>query len=232
MSVIPRFSELARATSPRLDLIALALAQEFTEVDCERALAELDALGADVAGQLAGAGQRSTGRAAGGRAGPADAARTVSHTLGVRHGFIGDRSDYDHPDNSMLDRVLVRRRGLPILLSIVYVEVARRAGVTLSPIGLPGHFIVAQLQVSPPLLLDPFAGGAELPATAIAEPPLAWGAHAIAMRMLNNLVAAHARRGDLGAAIKAAELRTLLPAPAGERAHLRAALRSMQARLN
>ena len=59
----------------------------------------------------------------------------------------------------MLDLVLTRRRGLPILLSVVYVEVARRAGIQIAGVGLPGHFVVGHFGTDPPVLLDPFAGG-------------------------------------------------------------------------
>jgi regulator of sirC expression with transglutaminase-like and TPR domain len=52
--------------------------------------------------------------------------------IGAAHGFVGDREHYDDPSNSMLDLVLTRRRGLPILLSVVYVEVARRAGIKIA----------------------------------------------------------------------------------------------------
>ena len=57
----------------------------------------------------------------------------LSHVLGTLHGFTGDTEQYDRPENSMLDRVLERRRGLPILLSTVYVEAARRARHARSP---------------------------------------------------------------------------------------------------
>src|SRR5450755_4022683 len=57
--------------------------------------------------------------------------------LGAAHGFAGNRERYDDPDNSMLDLVLARRRGLPILLSVVYIEVARRGGIPLAGVGLP-----------------------------------------------------------------------------------------------
>ena len=81
-----------------------------------------------------------------------------------RLGFGGDREDYYDPENSYLNRVLASRRGIPISLSVIYVEVARRAGVTAAGIGLPGHFIVAAGDDSPgaPIYLDPYNGGSPL----------------------------------------------------------------------
>jgi regulator of sirC expression with transglutaminase-like and TPR domain len=219
--LVPPFSELAAADDPRLDLLALALAREFREVDAADALATLDLLGAELL--LAVREVEPTPRAI---------ARACAQTLGGAYGFIGDPDEYDHPDNSMLDRVLARRRGLPILLSTVYVEAARRAGIALGSVGLPGHFVVAHFGVEPPLLLDPFSGGAEVVARAPRELVRPWRAHEVAMRMLNNLVGSFARRGDLGAAIRAASMRLALPADADERELLEGELRAMQARLN
>ena len=132
----------------------------------------------------------------------------------------------------MLDVVLARRRGLPILLSIVYVEVARRVGIRLGGVGLPGHFVVAHFGFAPPLLLDPFAGGRPLADEAPLELVRPWAPHETALRMLNNLVSAYLRRHDLGAAIRAAELRLALPLEETARDGLEAELRSVQARLN
>ncbi|MDQ6605946.1 MAG: transglutaminase-like domain-containing protein [Actinomycetota bacterium] len=218
---LPPFSELAAAPEATLDLIALGLAAEFREVDAAAAIAELDALGAELA------------RAAAATPGdPAALASACGQLLGVEHRFAGDREDYDHPENSMLDAVLARRRGLPILLSVVYVEVARRAGIALVGVGLPGHFVVGHFGAEPPLLLDPFSGGAtvegQFPRTLLRP----WGAHETAMRMLNNLVGSYQRRGDLGPAIRAATMRMALPAAEREREVLRGELRAMQARLN
>ncbi len=221
MAELPGFAELAGAPDATLDVIALGLAAEFREVDAAAAIAELDALGEELAG---------TPGVAGGD--PSAQAFACARLLGTERGFAGDREDYDHPDNSMLDTVLVRRRGLPILLSAIYVEVARRAGIALAGVGLPGHFVVGHFGVEPPLLVDPFAGGA-----AVQEPvPRAlvrpWGAHETAMRMLNNLVGSYQRRGDLGSAIRAARMRMALPSGGPEREVLRAELRAIQARLN
>jgi regulator of sirC expression with transglutaminase-like and TPR domain len=90
-----------------------------------------------------------------GREGPLEALRRV---LFSEEGFRGDEESYDEPSNSSVARVLARRRGMPITLSIVTMEVARKAGLPLEGIGLPGHFVVG----GPPLgrrYLDAFDGG-------------------------------------------------------------------------
>jgi regulator of sirC expression with transglutaminase-like and TPR domain len=73
-------------------------------------------------------------------------------------GFRGDREDYDDPRNSFLDQVLERRRGLPIALATLTLAVARRAGVPMAGIGMPGHFVVADTAGTEPRYLDPFDG--------------------------------------------------------------------------
>jgi regulator of sirC expression with transglutaminase-like and TPR domain len=145
MLSLPAFAALAGQAEPRLDLLALALAREFRAVDADGALAELDRLGAELREAHGGS--------------PAEEAEECRLLLGERSGFTGNRKEYDHPDNSMLDLVLARRTGLPILLSVVYVEVARRAGIPLAGVGLPGHFVVGHFGADPPLLLDPFSRG-------------------------------------------------------------------------
>jgi regulator of sirC expression with transglutaminase-like and TPR domain len=221
MSNIPPFAELTAHPDAALDLLVLALAAEFRDVDADGAIAKLDALGAD----LVGTAEQTSGT-------PEALALACGQLLGVAHGFTGDREHYDDPDNSMLDLVLARRRGLPILLSVVYIEVARRAGIVLDGVGLPGHFVVGHFGADPPLLLDPFAGGTRVEAGMAQDLVRPWQAHEIAMRMLNNLVAAYHRRGDLGAAIRAASMRLALPTQASQRDTIKAELRALQARLN
>ncbi len=221
MADLPSFADLAAAPDPPLDELALALAAEFREVDAAAALARLDDLGARLAERLATIPPV-----------PAEEARACALLLGGEEGFAGVHVDFEHPDNSMLDVVLERRRGLPILLSVLYVEVARRADVALVGIGLPGHFVVGHVGARPPVVLDPFSRGAvveETPPEALLRP---WRPAEIALRMLNNLMAAYRRRGDLTGAIKAARMRLALPGEAEERAVLRAELRSLQAMLN
>ncbi|HEX5709138.1 MAG TPA: tetratricopeptide repeat protein [Pyrinomonadaceae bacterium] len=75
-------------------------------------------------------------------------------------GFGGDESNYYDPRNSFLNRVVERRAGIPITLSIVYMEVGRRAGLAVEGVGMPGHFIVRARGPldDADLLVDPFAG--------------------------------------------------------------------------
>lgn len=214
------FAELARCPDPPLDALTLAVAAEFGDVDAAAARAHLDALGTELA------------TAVGSTRAPPEEAKACASVLGARHGFAGDVEHYDDPENSMLDCVLERRKGLPILLSVVYVEVARRAGVELRGVGLPGHYVVGHFGVEPPILLDPFAGGGPLreePPAALVRPA---GAHETVLRVLNNLVGSFGRRGDLGPEIRAAELRLVLPLDSATRAHLEAGLRALRARLN
>src|SRR5690606_13265031 len=72
-------------------------------------------------------------------------------------GFAGDVEDYGNPRNSLLDSVLDRRRGIPITLAVVLIEVARRAGVALEGVGMPGHFLV-RAAGDGELFADPFHG--------------------------------------------------------------------------
>ncbi len=76
-------------------------------------------------------------------------------------GFHGDLRSYERPDpaNSHLDQVLLRRSGLPIMLSLVYMEVGWRLGMPLSGVALPGHFIVRYSAEPHDLYIDPFSSG-------------------------------------------------------------------------
>ncbi|MEI7771366.1 MAG: tetratricopeptide repeat protein [Chloroflexales bacterium] len=76
-------------------------------------------------------------------------------------GFHGDPHSYDLPDpaNSHLDQVLLRRGGLPIMLSLVYMEVGWRLGLPLSGLALPGHFLVRYTAQPHDLYVDPFSSG-------------------------------------------------------------------------
>ena len=210
------FSELAQSHTPTLDRLALAIAAEFRDVDEERALGRLDELADELESGLS----------------PREEADALAALIGGRYGFTGNEAYYDHPDNSMLDLVLERGLGLPILLSVVYEEVARRRGIPLHGLGLPGHFVVAHFGEDPPLVYDPFAGGERIELEAPPELVRAWRPQETALRILNNLVASFGKHGDLMKAIRAAELRLELPMEVETYTELEAELRSYRARLN
>ena len=74
-------------------------------------------------------------------------------------GFQGNRDDYYDPRNSYLNEVIERRRGIPITLSVLYIEVARRVGLSLQGIGFPGHFLVKYNDGEEQILIDAFNSG-------------------------------------------------------------------------
>jgi regulator of sirC expression with transglutaminase-like and TPR domain len=151
-------------------------------------------------------------------------ALAVNHVLFERNGLHGERENYSDPANSYVNCVIERKRGLPILLCLLWVQTVLRAGGKAHGIGLPGHFIVA-LDVAEELgegriYLDPFNRGMQMSQddcyrVAMAA-GVAWHAEFLqpvsgmqwAIRMLNNLRNAYHERGD--AANTAAVLEQLL----------------------
>ncbi|MEC8425149.1 MAG: transglutaminase-like domain-containing protein [Myxococcota bacterium] len=147
----------------------------------------------------------------------------LSHALFEVRRFAGDTDEYDAPRNSFLDRVLERRRGLPILLCVVFMEVGRRVGVDVDGISFPGHFVVAPRGADPRFYVDPFNGGRVLRDADLRDHlaqtagtsevgPEAWrrftnrvDSASILQRMNNNLKRSWARRGDLAGALRAVD---------------------------
>jgi regulator of sirC expression with transglutaminase-like and TPR domain len=216
-----RFADLV-ARPPELlplDEAMLLVAAHDHEVDLTAQLSRLDALAA--------------------RCEPATVDGVIDVLFGG-HGldgdaFAGDADDYHHPDNSFLDRVLDRRRGLPILLSVLTAEVAARAGVCLAPVGMPGHFLLRDC--APPdddnddddndasnVFIDPFNSGRRLDRDGCIEiftrlhpeqrfrdeflDPV--DNRAVLLRVLTNLVHTYTRRGPVSSLAWALHLRALL----------------------
>jgi regulator of sirC expression with transglutaminase-like and TPR domain len=88
---------------------------------------------------------------------PYEQATALVHHVAMRLGFHGNPREYYDPENSYLDSVVRRRQGIPITLAVVYLAVAERVNIPLSPIGFPGHFLV---RVGEPegVYVDPFEG--------------------------------------------------------------------------
>ncbi len=83
----------------------------------------------------------------------------LSEVLAARHGFAGDTQTYDDPQNANLIRVLDRKRGLPVALGILYIDVARRAGLDAEGINFPAHFLVRVGDGAVRTIVDPFDSG-------------------------------------------------------------------------
>jgi regulator of sirC expression with transglutaminase-like and TPR domain len=135
---------------------------------------------------------------------PGDILKGLDAILFEEEGFRGDHQNYYDPQNSFLNRVLERKLGIPITLSLVYTEVGRRAGFPVHGIALPGHFIAGLMHASGTLYIDPFNHGEILTEKECREMVLArygqeaaadtgWhtpaGKRAILKRMLRNLKA-------------------------------------------
>ena len=168
------------------------------------------------------------------RLGDGDVDRVCRMLFGVL-GLRGDTRTYGDPRNSYLDQVLTRRLGIPISLSVLLMEVARRCGTTLEGVGLPGHFLVRDPS-SPDLLIDAFSGGQRLNGArceellrsvagpeATLEPEMLErvGPRATLARMLANLDRTFARRGDRRSLAWVTRLRIDIPGrPVRERLEL------------
>ncbi len=85
--------------------------------------------------------------------------RVLNRVLFHEQGLRANTDNYTDPLNSHLDQVLTRRKGIPLSLSIVYLLVAERAGLSLEPVGLPGHFLVGCYEEAEPFFIDPFNSG-------------------------------------------------------------------------
>jgi regulator of sirC expression with transglutaminase-like and TPR domain len=209
-----RFARLVARPEPEIDLALGALviaAQGRPEIDERAALGHLDQLADRVRARL------DLGD-------PATVVAARLHDVLYREvGFRGPRAaDYHDPGNSLLDRVLARRVGLPISLAIIELETAWRIGLPLVGVGLPGHFIVGGPDR---LLFDPAAGGRSLTlddCQALIRRSVGDGVllHAgmlrpvsrrqILARVLRNLRAAHLAARDWRSALDAIDLLRVL----------------------
>ncbi|MCU1498701.1 MAG: hypothetical protein JWM47_2654 [Acidimicrobiales bacterium] len=161
---------------------------------------------------------------------PGDDLAAVTHHLFSTLGFKGDTRSYYDPSNSLLPSVLQRRRGIPITLAVVAVEVARRLEVTATVVGMPGHVLIGDGD-EPTRWVDGFNGGQWLDASgARARFAVVHGRHApfdpgylaptpdigVLARLLANLVAVFNADGDIHRLVKVRELRAAIPG-VGER---------------
>lgn len=200
-SYLHLFAHVALRPEPQLDLgqATLLIAEpEYSGLDVAHYVAMLDRLGEEAKRRVA--------------AGEAPPAHCLGELLYEVVGFEGNESDYYDPRNSFLNEVLDRRTGIPVTLAVVYLEVARRAGVTAEGIGFPGHFLVQVSEPDGPVIVDPFTGALldrndlrQLRHRVEGEErdPEPWQLEAVTkrqilVRMLSNLQAIYRSRGDRG----------------------------------
>lgn len=136
-----------------LDSAALVLSElDHESLDLDPYLDLLRAITDAVDTERAGIGEEHL------QSGEAQAA-LLARVLGTRFDFAGDSSTYDAPLNADMIRVLDRRRGLPVALSILYVAAARRIGWTAYPLNTPGHVLVSIGSKADRAVIDPFNRG-------------------------------------------------------------------------
>lgn len=211
------FAESLLEPDERIDLARSALliaAEEYPALDIARYLARLDELAGEVAPRL------SQARSA------AERVAVLNRFLFAEQGFAGNREHYEDPRNSFLNEVLDRCAGIPITLSLVYMEVARRAGVEVDGVGFPGHFLVKH-GGRDAIVVDAFFQtvltheecqvrlAAVLGAAAQLQPELHLRkatAREILVRLLGNLKVLYVRSADFGRALACCE-RILLVTP-------------------
>jgi len=192
-------------TNLTLDRAALELAAiEYPEVDADAFVQLLDSHAAELRERL---GDASDGAAY---------VRETNRYLFDELGFRGNTADYYDPKNSCLNEVLTARMGIPITLSLVYMEISRRLRRPVAGIGLPGHFIVRYDDGLYSTFIDPFHGGRLLEAEecfSVAretahveiESDRRWlqpvSMRDLLLRMVRNLTAAYNSRGQADKAI-------------------------------
>jgi regulator of sirC expression with transglutaminase-like and TPR domain len=215
-TVRDRFRQLAQRPDAKIDLATGALliaAEDEPGVDVAGGLDQLERLADAVRPRLQGAVSDH------------DLVTRLNDWLFQEQGFEGNRDDYYDPRNSFLHAVLERRRGIPITLCVVYIDVARRLGLDAQGVGFPGHFL-AKIVGDVEIMVDAFHGRILTRADCEAQLRSHFGPQAeltpellqatpsrqILTRMLTNLKQIYLQRRQLEAAIACCD-RVLLLEP-------------------
>ncbi|MBI4189207.1 MAG: tetratricopeptide repeat protein [Betaproteobacteria bacterium] len=191
-----RFRQIAYGPDEAINLAEAALliaSEEYRDLDIAAYLARLDEMAATLKRRLRP------------DISPADTIIALNRFLFDEHGFTGNAADYYDPRNSFLNEVLDRKRGIPLTLALVYIEISRRIGLPVQGVAFPAHFLVKCQLREGTVVLDPYAKGISLSLEDLrqrlkglrhgAEPPkslltnllVAAGNKDILARMLRNL---------------------------------------------
>lgn len=146
------FREMVSRPPEQIDLGAATLLialDEYPGLNMSGYLKRIDALAERTSAQLlSNAAER-----------PMEAIESINYQLFEIEGFRGNQEDYYDPRNSFLNDVIDRKTGIPITLSVLYMEVGRRIGLKMEGVGMPGHFIVKCRQDGAEIFVDPFGRG-------------------------------------------------------------------------
>jgi regulator of sirC expression with transglutaminase-like and TPR domain len=152
-TAVEKLRDLMQRSEEEWNLAEAALlmaADDYPGMDVSRYLRRIDDLAADLRRRLPS------------NATLEDTVVALNEFLFDEHGFSGNTDDYYDPRNSFLNEVIDRKLGIPITLSILYMEIGRRVGLSLQGISFPGHFLVKSETDEGDIVLDPFLGGAVL----------------------------------------------------------------------
>lgn len=214
-----RFEQMVRGDAQAIDLAEAALMiakMEYPDLEVSRYLQRLEDMAVRIQARL-----------------PYDATEVdsiieLNTLLFEEEGFRGNHDDYYDPQNSYLNRVMDRKLGIPITLSILYIEVGRRLGLHLEGVSFPGHFLVKCVLPQGELILDPYGGGVSLTREQLKQQLrqmygrqaishaqlLQWTTGAnhkeILERLLRNLKAIYLHAGDLEKSLHTIELILML----------------------
>jgi regulator of sirC expression with transglutaminase-like and TPR domain len=145
-----RFTQAVQRPDEAINIAAAALyiaQEEYPDLDCGAYLQQLDHMANTLRDRLPA------------EAYPLKIIRALNEYLFEAQGFVGNTQDYYNPHNSFLNKVLERRTGIPITLSLVYLELAKRIDFPMAGVGMPGHFLVRPTLEDMAIFVDAFHKG-------------------------------------------------------------------------
>lgn len=144
------FTGMVQKPDSAIDLAKTALyiaKEEYPELDIDRYLQILDSLAREVANETNNPSN------------PEQILLQINHILFEKYDFHGNTENYYDPNNSFLNEVLDRKTGIPITLSLIYLEIGKRLGLKLEGIGFPGHFLLKYKEGGSAVYIDAFNKG-------------------------------------------------------------------------
>lgn len=152
-AIDPDFERIVTGPDDEINLAEAALLiarSEYPQLDIDYYLGCLDNMAATIINQLDDSCNN------------AQLLGQINHYLFSELGYSGNLHNFFDPRNSFLNDVIDRRLGIPISLSVLYIEIGRRLGLALEGVSFPGHFLIKLPACEGDMVLDPFAGGMSL----------------------------------------------------------------------